>query len=85
MTTIWKEPPAPAARGRKGGTKYAELVAELKAHPGKWALVAEGLVNRGPADYIRKQGLEVTTRIRQDGKYDVYARGPEAAEDKDVS
>lgn len=70
---IWKDPPPP----NRGGTvlgKTAKFVAALRANPGRWALYRSAKTC-GTVVYRRQYpGTEWTTRRREDGRYDVYAR-----------
>lgn len=74
-TIIWQDPPAPM-KGRERTVELDALAAELKAHPGRWALVATNPYP-GASKQYKNRGLQVITRTRPDGKYDVYARAPE--------
>jgi hypothetical protein len=76
MTEItWAEPPATKRVGRARRTFVDRIADELKANPGRWALVAE---DAWP--HTRKQwkdrGLEVVGRRTRPGKAqeNLYAR-----------
>lgn len=74
----WQDPPAAAMR--KGAGKHAAIAAELRANPGRWALVLEGnsnshAINKGLiACYLPAGSFESVARRRADGKSDTYAR-----------
>lgn len=69
----WEEPPA-RATGR--GAYTATVVQQLKAKPGTWARVRDGLKNGGGASAWRKHGCEAVTR-RVGTTWSVWARWPE--------
>lgn len=75
----WQEPPqSKAGRGRAASRERDAVVAQLKEHPGRWALVQEQCRNSGAGTSWRQRGCEATAVRRDDGKgYDVYARWPE--------
>lgn len=82
MTALeWQDPPA-SSRGRLGSRILDEHVAQLQAHPGRWALVRRG-VAPGTADAYKARGCEVTSRTVQtpgEGekrRVDLWARWPE--------
>lgn len=75
---IWKEPP-PAVSSEK-----AAILAELKKHPGRWALVQTRYKSTSGTSPWKKLGCEATHRRADttEGKsteYDIYARWPEGA------
>jgi hypothetical protein len=72
----WREPPA-AKRGRPSSSAIDQIVADVQANPGQWALV-ERSVNTGRGDKYRKRGCEIAIRSAEDGGdlYDVYIRWP---------
>lgn len=43
MSLKWEDPPAPVKRTKTGGRKvrYTDEAAELRANPGKWALLED--------------------------------------------
>lgn len=49
-------------------------VRELKANPGRWALVREGMKSTGAIEPWKKRGCEATARKRPGGGVDVWAR-----------
>lgn len=68
----WQEPPAD---GRSG--EFHGILQELKAHPGRWALIAEGVSASRSTTIKRTPGYEATVRKSKQGngsKYDLYAR-----------
>ena len=69
--------PTSSNRGTRRGLS-ALLIAELKAHPGQWALVATGSGTSPGAATIpfRKAGCEVTQRSTRADGYELYARWP---------
>lgn len=74
---IWKEPP-PDSRGPRAGTS-ARILAQLKAHPGEWALVATGAsINAlgGFRPQFKHAGCEVMGRTAPDGTGQLFARFP---------
>jgi hypothetical protein len=77
---LWQDPP-PKHSNR--GNDYSATIEELKANPGKWALVLpEWKTSAAPAAF-RQAGCEATTRQNKDKKaYSVYARYPAAAAPK---
>lgn len=82
MEINWKEPP-PSATGRKGAAMdYDALTAEMKQHPGRWALVSEK-VTPGRLNPLKRRGLEVRTVTAglgyERGFADLYARWPESS------
>jgi hypothetical protein len=83
MKIIWKDPPPAPQRDPRGKHNDSmRVVAELRKHPGKWALVETGLQPKpatstrmrwrryGCEAEIRTDPNEPTTRV-------VYARWPE--------
>lgn len=74
----WEDPPP--SRSRNAGTSFAAARAELKAHPGKWGIVAVyKSVNEAAArlPVFKSRGFEATSRTRADGAGVLYARWPE--------
>jgi hypothetical protein len=79
----WKEPP-PAVHfqdARKGRPTFRtreldEFSELLKQHPGRWALVEVRPSSGGGYKYKRR-GIEVTSRKRPDGMFDIYVRAPQ--------
>lgn len=81
MEFEWKEPPPTTGNGgsKPGHTprqrelnEFAEL---LHKNPGKYALIGQQPYAGANASF-RRRGLEVATRKRPDGQYDVYVRAP---------
>lgn len=74
MTEIkWQEPPTD---GRSGDANLTRVLAELRANPGRWALVYEG-VHASRASYIKaRPGFEATSRksATVQRRCDIYAR-----------
>ena len=74
----WQDPPR-AASGPASKEIWNSVAAQLREHPGQWALVraAAGSPAIGqPA--AQRLGLERTTRKNADGTWDIYMRAPEA-------
>jgi hypothetical protein len=78
---VWQDPPA-SKRGPRT-TKHADAAAEMRANPGRWALVGGPAKSCGSANLIRSAkvsayapagSFETTTRRRPDGRFDIYAR-----------
>ena len=77
----WQDPPAQGRPGRPPG-KHAALAAEMRANPGRWALIGQygtsglaGVVRNGKiACYAPAGSFETATRKRTDGRWDIYAR-----------
>lgn len=69
---VWKEPPPRTYRGKAG--RWVAVAAELRAHPGEWALVATD-VTPNLAQTLKRHGLETAVRgIRNKKAAEVYAR-----------
>lgn len=76
--------PPPGRSAGKGGrpSKWAAKAEQLRANPGRWALLIEGGDTAGSAGLLRRNyGLEVSARKRPDGKFDIYACWPEIVAD----
>lgn len=71
MSLVWKDPPPSKTFGKLAGE-----IAELKAHPGVWALVRES-THRSAGISWERHGCETTLRKNPDGTWQVYARWPE--------
>ena len=72
---VWQDPPNPT-KGRRARILTPEILAELRANPGQWALVSEDVANI-TATRWRKEfpDLEISTRSRgQRARSAVYAR-----------
>ena len=65
----WQEPPVDR---RDSGV--AEIVAELRANRGRWALVRENTSASLMSRLKKFEGIEATSRGCGNGKFDVYAR-----------
>jgi hypothetical protein len=74
VNLVWQDPP-PSNKGNRSPELDA-LAEALKAHPGRWALVANDPYSGG-GQYHRNRGLEFVCRSKGDGTYDKYARYPE--------
>lgn len=73
----------PPSRGRGPSARIDEIVAKLKARPGEWALVGEGVGANCPTPYKRRGCEYITRNTRKvDGRrvVDAYARWPEGGE-----
>lgn len=72
----WKEPPPEVS------SRYAPVLALLKQHPGRWALVVEKRKSSGAAAPWKKLGCEARAVRTDDAEpaYDVYARWPQLAD-----
>jgi hypothetical protein len=60
--------------------EYDEIAETLRQHPGKWALVLEGVSNKsGPLAALTKRGLVARGRSREEDRslHDIYAMYPE--------
>lgn len=70
----WIEPPSKGRRGAKPG-KWSEIANTLRGNPGAWALVSGEEGSSGSrARAMPADEYDVTSRVREDGRYDVYAR-----------
>lgn len=71
MTAIeWKNPP----RSRTGHRDWDAIADQLKANPGRWALIAPGYGNRR-CDAATSRGLTVVSRqVGETARFDIYAR-----------
>jgi hypothetical protein len=75
---IWQDPPASALMSPREA-----IAAELKRHPGRWALVSSGLKSKTGVNLWKKLGLEAvpsSTGSTTEGnlRWDIYARAPES-------
>lgn len=81
-TEIKWEEPGKATRGKSLSSAIDAIADQLKANPGKWALVQENAFNGGVVTW-QKRGLETATRRpagTQKGRCNIYARlNPDAA------
>jgi hypothetical protein len=79
---VWEDPP-PDSRGRGlsgAAARNAAILAEVKAHPGKWALVSEDIA-RSVAQAWKKKGCETRTATNGRGvtaRGKLYVRWPES-------
>lgn len=85
MTEIlWEEPPPRASNTPGRTTKWRKIAAELKANPGRWAVVdtkanqhlsaqSAYLINRGQLAGLSPGEFEAVSRL-VDGEARVYAR-----------
>ncbi len=77
QTITWQDPP-PAERGRTH--RFApDILAALRANPGRWALVIEGHTNSSVATHFRRRNPEYEVSVRSvrdthPRRYDIYAR-----------
>lgn len=71
----WEDPPPPAMGPMRPGI-YAEVVEELRANPGRWAVLWTDAKHASVADALRKRGCQVASRSnRTEPKtYTIYAR-----------
>lgn len=76
----WQEPP-PSQRGSGRRLTYLSEAAELRAHPGQWALLGAFApaqvtnIKQGYLKAFRPAGeFDAIGRKRDDGKYDIYIR-----------
>lgn len=71
MELEFRDPPG----DNRGGNhrKYTNLVEELMKRPGEWAFVGNYKSAASGAN-IKNYGLEVTTRIKKNRTFDIYAR-----------
>lgn len=77
---VWEDPPE-AKYGPRSPGRLRELVDQLRAHPGKWALVKANAPKSGTTNYYLRDryGCEVVQRSNADGTFNIYARWPEEA------
>ena len=76
----WEEPPTFPANDMEKRREADEIVEQLKARPGQWAIVEkfEGTTNHSRRKKWKDRGVEVASRAQ--GKFAViYARWPENA------
>lgn len=76
---VWKEPPP--QRPHRTHRKLDVIEAELRANPGRWALIYDN-ASAGLCRPLKLRGLEVRTVRVSVGpvKHDVYARWPEVSD-----
>lgn len=83
MTLEFRDEP-PSGRGnRERSEEIAELVEELKLHPGMWARVAGPSLRQSSYKPWKYRGCDVVSR-RINGEYELWARWP-AERDEGVS
>ena len=76
----WCEPPALKRASRAGKGRWYRALDTLRQHPGVWANIGAAdrsvgsLISAGRLGGAHPGEFEVTTRIRDDGKCDIYAR-----------
>ena len=75
---VWKDPPS--ARSYRARKDYTAVVAELRANPGRWALIFEN-ASAGMSMTLKRRGLQTRTVqvSAKPNRHDVYARWPEEA------
>lgn len=74
----WQEPPL-STRGRAGSMQIEQDVTELRANPGRWAIVRSRVTAEVARSY-RKRGCEAVTRSlpgTTPPRFDIYARWPD--------
>jgi hypothetical protein len=70
----WEEPPPGRPAGREtgnGNSRWNAVAAELRAHPGRWALIREGESGSGLATHIRQGHIACFTPA---GDFDAVSR-----------
>ena len=78
MKFVKELPPPISGPGEGNIGKWKRVADELAAHPGQWALVAEGLTrgqSGSPVIRLKHYGCQTVTRGSAAG-IDVYARWP---------
>jgi hypothetical protein len=70
----WADPPPRRDRTGKPLTDIQAQIATLKANPGQWAIVLTGAKRRDRATYLKRVGVEATSRQNDDGTFTIYAR-----------
>ncbi|WIK82137.1 hypothetical protein [Micrococcus lylae] len=80
----WEEPPERTRRVERPG-KYDAVMAALKEHPGRSAVVHRG--KSANTTWWKKQGFEATSRLQPDGTFKTYAcwpigKDPEVTDDE---
>ena len=67
---VWKNPP----RSRADHLDWDAIADQLKANPGRWALVAPSYGNRKCAP-ATSRGLTIVSRqVGESARFDIYAR-----------
>lgn len=78
MSIKWQEPPEDkSGSGRPASRERDAVVSQLKENAGRWALVQPGAKASSAMSGWKKRGCETTSRKREDGLVDIYARWPE--------
>ena len=77
----WEEPPA--RRGATAESKYAEVMAALKANPGRSAVVYHGKTSC--TTWWKSMGFESTSRQQEDGTVKTYACWPTGKDPNDTT
>lgn len=77
VEVVWQEPPSD--RQRPG--QYDEIIAVLKKHPGRWALISAKWKTNSPPNAFKQAGCESTARRNKTANgeaksWSVYARCP---------
>lgn len=72
---IWEDPPASIRAGRGASEAVTARIADLKAHPGRWA---RWPTKTNPAQMKKTHGVEAVTR-KIDGKPVTFVRWPAPA------
>lgn len=73
---VWQDPPELT---EERVSRIDAAVVELKKQPGRWALVSTDRGPGGSTEPWKKRGCEVRLSSIGSGRYDIYARWPEAA------
>lgn len=72
---VWEEPPPPRNPRKRTAESTERILAQLKANPGKWALVMTVDYSGGHNQWY-SHGVEIARRKNSDNKFDVYMRWP---------
>jgi hypothetical protein len=72
----WREPPPKCLPLRQVHDETREVIEALKARPGEWAHMGDFPSNHAKAN-LRRYGVQMASRRRRDGRYDVWVRWPE--------
>lgn len=69
----WEDPPP----CKRVSAETGALVAELKAHPGQWAVIREGAKSVSSIrEALRKHGCDASSRRHEDGSFTLWAQWP---------
>lgn len=73
----WEDPP-PFKSGRGANVETLALIADLQAHPGRWALITDNAKSSGHGTFrtLRRAGCDLTVRSNPDGTHRTYACWP---------